>query len=73
MVIMRAKPDLINYKMDVVYRHVWVWWFGEAEGKGKGKEWPTNGITQILPTIYHCLKCARYLVFYFRGMAGSRR
>lgn len=30
MVIMRAKPDLINDKMDVVYRHVLVWWFGEA-------------------------------------------
>ena len=64
--------------MDVVYRHVWVGWFGEAEGKGKGKERPTNGITQILPTICHCLKCACYLVFYsiylaWRVREGKRR
>ena len=64
MVIMRTKSDKIDDKMDVVYRHIWVGWFGEAEGKGNGKEWPTNGITQIIPTICHCLKCARCLVFY---------
>ena len=45
MIFMRTKPDLIDDKMVVVYKHVWVGWFGEAEGKGKGKERPTNGIT----------------------------
>ena len=64
--------------MDVVYRRVWVGWFSEAEGKGKGKERPTNGITQILPTICHCLKCACYLVIYsiylaWRVREGERR
>ena len=76
MVVMRTKPDLIDHKMDVVYRHIWVGWFGEAEGKGK--ERPTNGITQILSTICRGLKCACYLVSYsiylaWRVKEGERR
>ena len=38
MVIMRTKSDIIDDKMDVVYRHIWVGWFGEAEGKGNVKD-----------------------------------